>query len=53
MANRVDYLELGLICADVYGALKQRMKGPKADQSNQFVLEAIKQLETWVEPAGM
>ena len=51
MANRVEYIELGLACADVCDALKQWMKDRKA--FNPTVLKAIKQLTMWVGPAGM
>ena len=44
MTNRIDYVELGLACADVCRALDRGMDGRRADQLNRSVLEAIKQL---------
>ena len=49
MANRSDYVELGLACADVCKALDRGMNGKKLDDLNQSVCEAINQLTTWVE----
>ena len=51
MANKSDYVELGLACADVCKALDRGMNGKKPDDLNQSVREAINQLTTWVEPA--
>ena len=50
MANKADYVELGLNCADVCKALDQGIKGRKLDDLNQPVLDAIARLTTWVEP---
>ena len=50
MANKADYVELGLACADVCKALDRGIKGRKLDDLNQPVFEAIGQLTTWVEP---
>ena len=49
--NKADYVELGLACADVCKALDRGMKGRRADELNQSVLEAIEQLTTSVNPA--
>ena len=46
MANRADYIELGLVCADVCKALDRGMKGRRMNDLNQPVLEAIGQLTT-------
>ena len=43
MANKSDYVELGLACADVCKALDRGMNGKKLDLS-QSVREAIEQL---------
>ena len=51
MTNQVDYVELGLACADVCTALGRGMNGRRVDDLNQSVVEAIEQLTTWVEPA--
>ena len=50
MANKTDYVELGLACADVCRALDRGMKGRKLDDLSQSVREAIAQLTTWVKP---
>ena len=50
MANKADYVELGLACADVCKALDRGMKGRKLDDLSQSVREAIEQLTTWVKP---
>ena len=44
MTNRIDYVELGLACADVCRALERGTDGRRADQFNRSVLEAIEQL---------
>ena len=51
MANKTDYVELGLACADVCKALDRGMDGKKLDDLSQSVRDAIGQLTTWVEPA--
>ena len=50
MTNKTDYLELGLVCADVCKALQRGMNGRGMDGFGQSVQEAITQLTTWVEP---
>ena len=50
MANKADYVELGLACADVCKALDRGMKGRKLDDLSQSVREAIEQLIMWVKP---
>jgi hypothetical protein len=44
MANKTDYVELGLACADVCGALDRGMNGKKLDDLGQSVRDAIAQL---------
>ena len=46
MANRSDYVELGLTCAEVCGALDRGMNGRRMDELSQPVFEAIEQLTT-------
>ena len=52
MTNKTDYVDLGLACADVCNALDRGMKGRRADEFSQSVLEAIEQLTTSVKPTG-
>jgi len=44
MENKVDYVELGLTCADVCEALNRGMDGRRADQLGQSVLGMIEKL---------
>ena len=44
MANKADYVELGLACADVCKALDRGMNGRRLNDLNQSVREAIEQL---------
>ena len=46
MINEADYVDLGLACADVCGALNRGMDGRRVDELSQSVLEAIGQLTT-------
>jgi len=46
MANKTDYVELGLACARVCEALDRGMKGRRADELSGSVFEAIEQLTT-------
>ena len=48
MANKSDYVELGLACANVCRALDRGMNGKKMDDLSQSVREAIAQLTMWV-----
>lgn len=50
MTNQVDYVELGLACADVCTALSRGMSGRRVDVLDQSVVEAIEQLTTSVKP---
>ena len=44
MANKADYVELGLACADVCASLKRGLDGNGEDDLSGSVREAIKQL---------
>jgi hypothetical protein len=44
MANELDYIELGLSCADVCQALDRGTNGKRLDELNKSVLSAIGQL---------
>ena len=44
VANKQDYLELGLNCADICGALDRGMKGKRPDDFSQSMCKAISQL---------
>jgi len=46
MVNQMDYVELGLACADVCTALDRGLNGKKLDDLNNSVWEAINQLTT-------
>jgi hypothetical protein len=46
MINEAEYVNLGLACANVCGVLEKGLKGREADELNQSVLGAIKQLTT-------
>ena len=46
MANKTDYVELGLACANVCKALQRGINGRKTDDLSQSVHEAITQLTT-------
>ena len=50
MANKVEYVELGLACADVCRALDRGMNGKKLGDLSESVRQAIAQLTTWVKP---
>ena len=51
MSNKTDYIELGLACAELCGALKRGTNGKRLDDLSQPVCEAIGQLTTWVKQA--
>ena len=44
MANRLEYVELSLACADVCSALDRGMDGRRANELSRSVYEAIGQL---------
>jgi len=46
MINEVDYVELGLACADVCIALDRGLKGKGLNDLNNSVVEAINRLTT-------
>ena len=46
MTNQVDYVELGLACANVCAALDRGLSGKKLNDLNISVREAINQLTT-------
>ena len=46
MANQMDYVELGLACADVCTALGRGLSGKRLNDLNDSVCESIKQLTT-------
>ena len=46
MANQVDYVELGMACAEVCTTLDRGLNGKRLDDLSNSVLEAIKQLTT-------
>ena len=46
MANRTDFVELGLACAEVCKTLDRGMNGRRMDELSQSVFEAIEQLTT-------
>ena len=49
MVNELDYIDLGLSCAEVCEALGQGLKGKRLDELDQPVLGAIGQLTTYAE----
>ena len=46
MINRMDYVELGLACAEVCTTLDRGLNGKRLHDLNNTVCEAIKQLTT-------
>ena len=44
MSNQLDYVELGLSCANICGALDRGMNGKRLEELNQSVRDAIGQL---------
>ena len=44
MANKSDYVDLGLACADVCKALERGLNGKELDDLSPSVREAIEQL---------
>ena len=46
MINALDYVELGLFCADICKALDRGMNGKKLGDLSQSVCDAINQLTT-------
>ena len=48
MANKRDYVDLGLSCADICRALDRGISGKTLDDLSQSVCEAIARLAMWV-----
>ena len=48
MANKQEYVDLGLSCADICGALGRGMDGRMLSDLDKSVCDAISQLTTWV-----
>jgi len=46
MVNELDYVELGLSCADICKALERGMNEKKLNDLNQSMCDAINQLTT-------
>jgi hypothetical protein len=46
MVDEVDYIDLGLVCAEVCRALDRGLKGRRADGLTRSVLEAIERFTT-------
>ena len=46
MANELDYVELGLSCADICRAIDRGMDGRRLEEFGQSVCDAINQLTT-------
>jgi len=46
MVNAMDYVDLGLFCADICRALERGMNGKRLDDLGQPVCDAISQLTT-------
>ena len=49
MANKEDFVDLGLSCAGICKALERGMDGRKLDGLSKSVCDAINQLTAWVE----
>ena len=51
MANKEDFVDLGVYCADICTALERGVDGKELDKLSDSMREAIEELERWVEPA--
>ena len=51
MANKQDYIDLGLICANICTVLDRGLEGVGWDELSKSVLGAIELLTVWVEPS--
>ena len=51
MANKEDFVDLGIYCVEICKALKRGMDGKELDKLSDSMREAIEELERWVEPA--
>lgn len=50
MADKLDYVQLGLVCAEVCRALDRGVGGKKQDDLSQSAREVIARLTRWVKP---
>ena len=50
--NQQDYVELGLNCVEICGALDRGTRGKRTEDLSRSVHESMDQLTTWVQPAG-
>ena len=50
MADKLDYVQLGLVCAEVCRALDRGVGGKKQDDLSQSAREVIVRLTRWVKP---
>ena len=51
MANKQDYVDLGLACADVCDTIKAGLDGRRSDELSPSVVKAIEKLTAYVEPS--
>ena len=49
MANKQDYVDLGLSCAKICKALERGMNGRELNELSKSMRETISELKTWVE----
>ena len=49
MANKQEYVDLGLSCDKICKALERGRDGRKLDELSKSMRKAITELETWVE----
>ena len=50
MANKADYVDLGLACAGVCEVLDRETSGKELDDLSPSMREAIEELTRWVDP---
>ena len=46
MANKQDYVDIGLVCADICRVLDRGLDGRRLEELSRLLLEAINQLTT-------
>ena len=51
MANKGDYVDLGLHCAEICKAIARGLNGKKLDNLSPSMCDAINLLMMWVRPA--
>ena len=51
VANKQDYVDLGLACADVCDTIKAGLDGRQSDELSPSVVKAIEKLTAYVEPS--